>query len=641
MTTRLYAREILDRVHTDGVELVEAVARRALASRVPPERVRAAAQRLRPPRRHTMMPVLEQFAQLRPDAFFVQIGSHDGQQQDPLREIVLCHEWSGIMVEPVPYVFVRLQRHYDHLRRVRLENVAVGQEDGPKTFYHLRDAPDAGREGLPIWFDALGSFRREVVLAHRPFIPDIDERIVEIDVPCVTFDSLCARNGVERLDFLHTDTEGYDFEILKSVPFARFRPTLIVYESHHLDADEKQQCAAYLQGFDYKTIEYGLDTWCLNTSTLPRPEADLIAALWRWVTDPARAPRQLTATRALRRTARRVLRKQDGGAEFEGLFVLTESDRRYLITGYDDRVSLLPEARRYLSTDNPRLRELAEEYRGLKVPIVNEHTWSPKRLSAHDDLRYFRRDNLYLSHQGEHPRSMAMALFIYMRHLDSRRAAELLDLLPEDGAFGAWTVDVPGRGKLSRDRLDSASEILFLERELGILRRPGLRILDMGSGYGRLAHRMATAHRALGDYCCVGTVSASTFVSEYYLKFRRVSPPVRVASLAEVLAMEPDSFDLALNVTDFSQLTLAAIEWWLQQLARLRVRHLFLAPQESEGIVGRDANGRKRDAMPALRSAGYQLIAGESVITDPAVQELVRDYNDFYLLEFDSHRSGS
>ena len=121
-----------------------------------------------------------------------------------------------------------------------LENVAVGPEDGPKTFYHLRDASDAGRPGLPIWFDALGSFNREVVLAHRRFIPDIDSRIVELQVPCVTFDTLCRRNGVEHVDFLHTDTEGYDFEILKSVDFDRFRPTLIVYESVHLRPEDKQ-----------------------------------------------------------------------------------------------------------------------------------------------------------------------------------------------------------------------------------------------------------------------------------------------------------------------------------------------------------------------------------------------------------------
>ena len=87
----------------------------------------------------------------------------------------------------------------------------------------------------------------------------------------------------------------------------------------------------------------------------------------------------------------------------------------------------------------------------------------------------------------------------------------------EDGAFGCWTTDVPGRGKLSRDRLDSVSETLFLERQLNVLSRPGIRILDIGAGYGRFAYRMAQAHSSLADYCCVDAVPESTFLSEYYL----------------------------------------------------------------------------------------------------------------------------
>ena len=194
--TRLRALETRDRFQNDAAELVESVARRVVVPRIPPERVLASVARLKPAPRHLLVPMLERFAELRPEASFVQIGAHDGQQQDPLRDIVLSREWSGIMVEPVPYVFERLQHHYGHLRRLTLENVAVGPEDGPKTFYHLRNTNDAGRPGLPSWFDALGSLNLEVVLAHRRFIPDIDSRVVETEVPCVTFETLCRRNGV-------------------------------------------------------------------------------------------------------------------------------------------------------------------------------------------------------------------------------------------------------------------------------------------------------------------------------------------------------------------------------------------------------------------------------------------------------------
>ncbi len=73
------------------------------------------------------------------------------------------------------------------------------------------------------------------------------------------------------------------------------------------------------------------------------------------------------------------------------------------------------------------------------------------------------------------------------------------------------------------------NELCFLERELGLRERERFSVLDIGAGYGRLAHRMAAAHaERLADYCCVDAVPESTFVSEYYLRHRGVAPPARV-----------------------------------------------------------------------------------------------------------------
>src|SRR5438309_661024 len=85
-------------------------------------------------------------------------------------------------------------------------------------------AGSAGRPGLPIWFDALGSLNKEVVLAHERFIPDIEKRLVETQLPSLTFDSLCRRHEVRAIDVLHTDTEGSDYNILRSIDFERLRP---------------------------------------------------------------------------------------------------------------------------------------------------------------------------------------------------------------------------------------------------------------------------------------------------------------------------------------------------------------------------------------------------------------------------------
>jgi FkbM family methyltransferase len=204
-------------------------------------------------------------ARLYPKAFFIQVGANDGDQLDPLRTAVHRADWRGIMVEPVPYVFQKLKANNGHLaRRVRLENVAIADICGQLPFWHLPQA-QAG-EGLPRLYDAIGSFRKDVVLKHINFIPDIEDRLVCTNVDCITFEELCRRNEVESLDILQIDTEGYDFEIIKMIDFERLAPTLLIYEHHHFDEETDRECRQFLRGKCYDLFKEGMDTWCLKVN---------------------------------------------------------------------------------------------------------------------------------------------------------------------------------------------------------------------------------------------------------------------------------------------------------------------------------------------------------------------------------------
>ncbi|HVT37239.1 MAG TPA: FkbM family methyltransferase, partial [Nevskiaceae bacterium] len=63
---------------------------------------------------------------------------------------------------------------------------------------------------------------------------------------------------------LHTDTEGHDYEIIKLIDFGRFRPSLLVYEHHHLTPPDRVACAAHMEALGYETMTEGLDTMCLD-----------------------------------------------------------------------------------------------------------------------------------------------------------------------------------------------------------------------------------------------------------------------------------------------------------------------------------------------------------------------------------------
>lgn len=207
--------------------------------------------------------LLRQFAALYPDAFFVEIGANDGQAFDQLGPLLADHEWRGIMVEPVPHMFARLQAAYADRPGVVCENVAIADRDGELPFFHFAEASPQERPLLPDFYDALGSFSRDVVLSHAEELAD---RLVETRVPTLTFESLLARHAVERLDLLVIDTEGHDWEILRRIDLGAWRPRLILYEHFHLRAQDRGAARQHLERHGYQTLEEGLDTWCLDAS---------------------------------------------------------------------------------------------------------------------------------------------------------------------------------------------------------------------------------------------------------------------------------------------------------------------------------------------------------------------------------------
>jgi hypothetical protein len=297
----------------------------------------------------------------------------------------------------------------------------------------------------------------------------------------------------------------------------------------------------------------------------------------------------------------------------------------------DRSVPLPAGAQERLRPDHPRLVELCAAYDALDWPVVTHSRWRPEFYEHWLDLRYFRGDNAYIWHYRESDEVSRLRFFVYLSYVEGLGGGNLLARLDEDGAFGCFTYDFAGHPRCSRDLLASICELAFLDRHLAITTTPDLGLLDIGAGYGRLAHRTITAAKDLRDYCCVDAVPHSTFLSEYYLQARGVAPPGRVVALPDVPDLEAGGFDLALNVHSFSECTLDAIRWWLDQLVRLDVPRLFVVPNERSGLLSLETDGRRLDVLPLLESAGYRLVADEPAILDPGVRDLL-DLHDRHLL---------
>jgi SAM-dependent methyltransferase len=327
----------------------------------------------------------------------------------------------------------------------------------------------------------------------------------------------------------------------------------------------------------------------------------------------------------------RIIRR--GGIEPDpDLIRLTPEDRRYLTSFYDDSVPLPPGAEQDLARENPRLRDLQQRYAALDLPVLSPSRWNASAVDSFLDLRWFRGESLITWHYRELPRITELKFFVFMRYVLERDPRDLVPKLGEDGAFGCWTFEYEGYGRVSRDLLESVNEIHFLDSQLGLGDRERFSVLDIGAGYGRLAHRMADAFPNLGDYCCVDAIPESTFLSEYYLHHRGVTPPARVLPLDEVEStLQPGAFDVAVNIHSFPECTYDAVAWWVELLARLEVPYLLIVPNEPTELLTLEADGARRDFLPLLEQAGYRLERREPMIDDPAVRELLQLEDHFHL----------
>jgi SAM-dependent methyltransferase len=310
---------------------------------------------------------------------------------------------------------------------------------------------------------------------------------------------------------------------------------------------------------------------------------------------------------------------------------LTSREWRMLTETYDATGPTSPSAAVRLADGHPRLQELRKVYGDLRLPVSIPSVWNGDLLGDQLDLRHFRGESPFVWNYREWPRAMVLKYFIFAQYVRKRDTPGLLDELGEDGAFGCWTYEYAGYPRVSRDLLDSVNEILFLHRHLDILDRTDLRVLDIGAGYGRSAHRIVQA-ASVADYCCVDAVPESTFICEYYLEHRGVAPPARAVPLHELdSAVEPGAFDLAVNIHSFSECTYAAVSWWLDQIERLRIPNLFIVPNDRDQLLAFEPDGRRRDFRPLLEAAGYELTASEPVLDDPPVRELLRVPDHFLL----------
>ena len=211
------------------------------------------------PARFTSQPFKKILPRIRPakqDFFFLQIGSFDGVSGDPIAEYIREYQWKGILLEPQTEQYQKLVAYYRDNSGLTILNRALSDTEGQRRLYYVRTRG----QNLPEWAAQLASFSKETILSHEAEIPEIADLIESVEVSCITFQGLIDQYGLTKIDLLHIDTEGYDFEIIKMIPWTKVHPAIIYYEHKHLSQKDRDACHLYLINHGYRISVQFQDT---------------------------------------------------------------------------------------------------------------------------------------------------------------------------------------------------------------------------------------------------------------------------------------------------------------------------------------------------------------------------------------------
>lgn len=193
----------------------------------------------------------------------VEVGANDGKTGDPIFHLIRPNAQSkALLIEPVPYLFERLQRNYSDLPDCILANVAIAPVSGSASIYYID--PDARKcfPELPPYFEELASFDKTKIaqiLGERA-TSLLREKVVKT----IPLRNLLRENGITRVDLLQIDTEGYDYEVLKTFPFDLGLPVLVCFEHCHLSERDRAAALSLIVSHGYSVERWGKDFVCVR-----------------------------------------------------------------------------------------------------------------------------------------------------------------------------------------------------------------------------------------------------------------------------------------------------------------------------------------------------------------------------------------
>ena len=154
---------------------------------------------------------------------FLQIGAMDGISHDELNSYIMCFDWEGVLVEPLPDMFDKLITNYDQKYGLQFECSAITETDGETEIHRV----PPGTENAPEWADGCST------LVPEKHIDYLVSMMVKEKIKTMTLKTLVEKYHLQDVNFVQIDTEGYDFKIFMQMD-GLINPDLVKIEIAHI-----------------------------------------------------------------------------------------------------------------------------------------------------------------------------------------------------------------------------------------------------------------------------------------------------------------------------------------------------------------------------------------------------------------------
>lgn len=154
------------------------------------------------------------------DGLFVDVGAADPRMENDCKALY-DQGWNGINIEPNPSLLAKLQ---EERPRDRSFGCALSDDEGEQSYFEVQ-----------------GTGLSTLDLQEAQRCRSHGWTVVEHTIAVRTLRAVLEEAGIERVDFLKVDVEGWEERVLRGNDWSRFRPAVVMVEATLPERPERRE----------------------------------------------------------------------------------------------------------------------------------------------------------------------------------------------------------------------------------------------------------------------------------------------------------------------------------------------------------------------------------------------------------------